>query len=97
MQTRGFRLRAYHLCLIGHHGHRCWQNLTPRDLRKVHAALQQPPDHVHAIFLQGALVLLHAIDEARDPARRLGRLHIGFHELADLLGHHIRGSTQRER
>ena len=77
---------SYYLGLVGDHGTRRWNYLRPCDLARAHAAFQKPSYHVHSVIGKMAMPLMHAVDDASDPASRTNRLDVRFDKFPKLLG-----------
>ena len=88
---------AYHLGLIRNHSTDCWHDLRPRDLAHSHPTFQQPSDHVYTVISKRAMILMHAINDASDPARRIDHLDIRFHKIPKLLRDGFGSQTQGKR
>ena len=88
---------AYHLGLIRDHSTDRWYDLRPCDLAHAHPTFQQPSYHVYTVVGKRAMVLMHAVNDASDPARRIDHLDIRFHKIAQLLRDGFGSQTQGKR
>ena len=88
---------AYHLGLIRDHGTDGWHDLRPCDLAHTHPTFQQPSYHVYTVIGKRAMILMHAVNNASDPARRIDHLNIRFHKIPKLLCDGFGSQTQGKR
>ena len=88
---------AYHLGLIRDHGTDGWHDLRPCDLAHTHPTFQQPSYHVYTVIGKRAMILMHAVNDASDPSRRIDHLDIRFYKIPKLLCDGFGSQTQGKR
>ena len=88
---------TYHLGLIRDHSTDGWHDLRPGDLTHTHPTFQQPSYHVYTVIGKRAMLLMHAVNDASDPARRIDHLDIRFHKIPKLLRDGFGSQTQGKR